>query len=327
LNPEEAACAKLGKALGTLPCNMTREVYDELLAVKGSVAGAESIFRGVLMMGWLGRVMDALGLDLEEALVDEVGDMLRPLGWSTGRHAVGAPSDPVQVPAPGPPRRKDGFISRLEFLSCVPSALLYDIRATSGVPSEKHALAEYLESRVGYSFPQLARLTSLPSRKAVAVAIVGNAVGSDVNLPLSLKGSVGAAMALLANDPSLEEDMKRVSRHGSPVVDGIDRGGASYDLVLDVASESGVEVACDAMWVRATCARLERGGFTSRDAGAIALGIALSTSPVRCGIPVVEMAAQRLSPAEIVEVISWLGTVSMLVRLNAYYSVVPVLSD
>jgi hypothetical protein len=86
LTPVETACVNLGTALGALPPRMTRAVYDDMVEMHGgSAAAAETIFRGALMMGWLGRVMDMLGLDMEGPLVDEVGPLLRPLGWSTGK--------------------------------------------------------------------------------------------------------------------------------------------------------------------------------------------------------------------------------------------------
>lgn len=51
LEPDEEACVGVGRALGSLPCSMTPEVYEALIKAKGDPEGAESIMLTGVMMG------------------------------------------------------------------------------------------------------------------------------------------------------------------------------------------------------------------------------------------------------------------------------------
>ncbi|NJR42453.1 MAG: hypothetical protein HC767_07120 [Akkermansiaceae bacterium] len=51
---------------------------------------AEWIALGVGMMGFLNKFMDAMGVELEQGAVDDVGDIIGPTGWTIGALALEA---------------------------------------------------------------------------------------------------------------------------------------------------------------------------------------------------------------------------------------------
>lgn len=59
---------------------------------------AEHIVLAVCMMGFLNKMMDTTGIDMEAAPVREVGELLRSTGyWSTGKFAVADADSYLQV--------------------------------------------------------------------------------------------------------------------------------------------------------------------------------------------------------------------------------------
>lgn len=266
--------------------------------------------------------MDSFGLDMEETLVKEVGEFLKQVGWTTGRHRVTEPQGELQQADAGGSRRGDGFKSRTELLQCAPHAALFDMRATAGVPCGADAVFDFLQDAIGCGFPVLRKITSASAWRGIAVALAKNSVSPECTIHLAIKALIGEGHAVCAENPKVAQAMTDVFRHAS-VLEG---GSASYDesLVTLVRAEAAKMTtsgdACDDDWTTATCLKFEEAGLCTTDAAVLVLCLSASTSPVRVTPPVVHMASQALSPSEIVEAISWLGCVSMIVRLEEYYA-------
>lgn len=268
--------------------------------------------------------MDSLGLDMEEALVKEVDGLLHDLGWSTGQHAVGKPLDALQVPDSEQPRRADSVASRLEVLRHLPSAAMFDIRETANMPSTAEDVLSFLEENVGYAFPILARILRPAARKGIAAGIFKNLISDSCSISLSLKGAIGIAHAMFAENETLAQAMEGICVKAAKE-DASAKADAALlvDLVRTNARSSAGMPEIDAEWISGVFKGFRDGGLTEKDAAVTTLGIAASTSPGRVSPAVVSMAADNLAPSEMIEVISWLGCVTMVIRLEAYYAVVP----
>jgi hypothetical protein len=185
-------------------------------------------------------------------------------------------------------------------------------------------------SSLGNSFPVVSRLTSGPARRAVTFALHANSVSDACALPLGLKAGAGAALAYNAKDLTLVSSMRDLSTHAMSSKTDL-AADDKFNAILDIAQNltdgttaiAAAGGACDEAWVKRVTARLEGSGMSARDAAAATLALSATTSPVLTGPAVSQMAQARLQPAEIVETVSWMGAVGMLVRLNAYYGVVP----
>lgn len=162
------AIADLGAALGSTPPRLTHSVFDDILRTQGGLsARVEAVIGAIVDMGWLNIVQDTLGTDMERPLTDEVEGVLLPLRWSTAHHHVAPRASQLQVPAGGlaTPRRSDGLASLLEVVSCVPSAMTYELRIMSNVPSSPEDLTAYLTARSASHFT---RSRASPPRARVA---------------------------------------------------------------------------------------------------------------------------------------------------------------
>ena len=111
----ELATIAVARSLGRVPCELTAAERDELVDVFGA-ARAEWIVLGVVMMGFLNKFMNAIGVELEQSVYSEVS---RTLGseWSAG--SAGAALDATAPAKPAPPA--DGLATKLRVLPLLPT--------------------------------------------------------------------------------------------------------------------------------------------------------------------------------------------------------------
>jgi hypothetical protein len=98
----ERATVAVARSLARIPCELTRAERDELVGVFGP-ARAEWIVLGVVMMGFLNKFMNAIGVELEQPVIAETSTTLGD-DWSPG--AAGA--DLVPAVAAKPPHPLTG---------------------------------------------------------------------------------------------------------------------------------------------------------------------------------------------------------------------------
>jgi hypothetical protein len=319
LSPQESAVTDLGVALGPTPCEMKRSVYDNLTAVYNS-SDVEWIMLATCMMGWLNRFMHVVGVDLEEALVDECRPQLEKHGWNTGNHAICPPLDFLQEPSPKP-LRGDDLGSVLTILANTPSAMVYDVRMLSGTPGGWPACGNYLEQHLGHDFSVLGRLQHSTARKAITFALKETLTAESLKLSRRTKYLIGVAFSGICENSDLEVDMRKM-------LDYDDKSNAlltktACDAVLDIARKSGVGVECDDGWVSWCSGALESEcSLNSRDAAAIVVALASSTAPPRITPAVLKVARDHLEPSAIIEVAGWMSLLTLLNRMMCYFAVV-----
>src|SRR5215210_6890751 len=210
LTPSERAAVAVAEALARIPCDLTADQRNQLLR-HFSAADAERIVLGISLMGFLNKFMDALGIDLELASVDEVAAVLHPIGWDPGKHRVSdeQPADPSLQPLPG---GRDTLATKLGILRHLPAAIRLEQSWTRGVPSRWPAVGTYLKERIGHDFPLLARVRS---RRAVrAIAARATRPGEDETLEAVARfgaepadpaeSGLSGAIARLASLPGLD---------------------------------------------------------------------------------------------------------------------------
>lgn len=165
----ETAVVELALNMSSFPNHLTREdrcrVYEVL-----SPANVEWIVLGISMVGMLTTYMGSLGVDLEEAPVVQLEEMLRKAGWTEGTHEVGPSIHRYQDPEKRP-KRGDSVMSNLMMLRYIPSAILYDKSATAKIPKSWPAIGDYLLCNVGHCFPILGLLTHTRAARALAEVI------------------------------------------------------------------------------------------------------------------------------------------------------------
>jgi hypothetical protein len=319
LSPQEEAAADLGVALGPTPCKMEKSVHDKLTSAFNA-SDVEWVMLGACMMGWLNRFMHMVGIDLEEALVDECQGMLQKHGWNTGDHAICPPLDVLQEPTANPPRC-DTLSGVLSILAVLPSAVLYDMRSLFGVPSAWPASGQYLKELVGFDFPVLGRLQHLSARKAIVSSLKEMLVADSLKISRSVKYLIGVAFSAICENSELEKDMRKLLEHEA----GADKDAAkaAADAIFRIAVESGLGVTCDSSWVSWCSAALETDcSMNEKDAAAVIVALASSTAPPRMTQPVVQVARDVMEPGAIIEVAGWMSMLTLLNRMMCYFEVV-----
>jgi len=292
-NRGELAAIAVARSLARIPCELTAAERAELVGVYGE-RNAEWVVLGAVMMGFLNKFMDAIGVELEQSVVSEVSSTMGP-GWSPGK--AGALLEPGAPERPAP--AIDGLRTRMRLLPLLPAAIRFDRRWQRETPSKWPGVAAFLSERTGHDFPVLERLQSGRARRSLASVLQMNLDPAPSVVGVELKVLVGAIFAEIVGDERLADDISALARHAGIDSDQL-RDAMEYARGDDTASPA-----------------------VSRAASAsLALARDASYSPARIDTPTVEACQESgLSPAAVVEIITWLSVLQMLHRLTCYVSV------
>jgi hypothetical protein len=206
LSAADRAAMRVASALAAVPAAIDEEARADLRR-HFSEAGVEWVVLSVAMMGWLNKMMDALGVPLEEPTASEVSRVIGPSGWTPGRHRKGA------VPA-GEPPRADSLARRLSLIRYAPRALMLDRQWTAGVPDRWPAVGEYLRQRTGHGFPVLKHLRHRRAVRAIATMIKDNLAESVIGRDEKL--AAGLIYARTVGNPSLAGEMQALGAKELP---------------------------------------------------------------------------------------------------------------
>jgi alkylhydroperoxidase family enzyme len=320
LTPAERAAVAVAEALARIPCDLTAKDRQEL-SRHFSAADAERIALGVALMGFLNKFMDATGIDLEEASVDEVSAVLRPIGWTPGKHRVSAeqPADPELRARPGGP---DTLGTKLGILRHLPAAIRLERSWTRGIPSRWPAVGVYLKERTGHDFPLLARVRSRRAVRAIATVLRDNLIESDSHLGLRLKHLAGLVYASAVGNEVLAGEARSMAVQSMAVQSTAVRASPSVDAeTLEAIARFGAEEG--ELYGSGTSDAVARlaslPGLDGRAALALVLAKAVSPSPAMVPPSLIAKAAEALSPEAQVELVVWLSIQQMLHRLGSFH--------
>lgn len=292
LTEYEQAAIDVADAISRVPPVLTDAKRAALLR-NSSGGDAEWVVLGIAMMGFLNKMMDALGVELEAATVKEVRALIEPSGWTSGKHRV------VPTRHAGAPARGDGLALKVGIVRLLPSALALDRSWTAGVPSRWPAVSEFLRAHTGNDFPVLRHLTHARAIRALATIVRDNCAPSASRLGLDVKHSTGLVYAAVVQNNALAAQARLLATRA---------GAEDLDAVALFAAEP-IDFDSDAAVGRAA----------RQHGGALVLAKAASYSPARITPPVVEV-ARALPRDGVVELVSWLSVLQLLHRLSTFYS-------
>jgi len=311
LTPAETAAVDVAEALAGVPCTITAEHRAELLR-HFSAMGAERLVLGISMMGFLNKFMDAIGVDLEAATVEEVTPVLRPIGWTPGKHRVddALAADPSLAALPGGP---DTLATKLALLRYLPAAVRLDLAWTRGVPSRWPAVGAYLQAHTGHDFPLLAKVRSRRAVRAIATVLRDNLTAADSRLGLRTKALAGLVYASVVGNETLAREARGLAARMSPPVDPW-----TLDAVTLYAARPA-DLEEDAL--HEALVHLESVGLDGPTALALLLAKAVSPSPAAVPTVLIDRIAEVLSSEAQVELVVWIGVQQMLHRLGSFLGV------
>jgi alkylhydroperoxidase family enzyme len=209
--PRAHAAIAVARSLACVPATITDEERVDL-QTRFPAGHVEWIVLAIAMMGFLNKFMDAVGVELEESMANEVHAVIAPTGWHPGKHFAGAVSTTK-------PPRADGFGTMLGVLRHAPAAISVERKWTAGVPSRWPAVGDFLNASVGYDFPVLSRLTHGRAIRAIAVAVRDNFDAATSVIGLPLKGRLGRVYAEAVDDTALAGAVENLSQRHPPCTD------------------------------------------------------------------------------------------------------------
>ncbi len=296
LNPTEQAVSDLAGALGRVPSDVTAKHLHEAQRYL-SPQDVEWLVLGTALMGFLNNFMDTMGIELEAESIANVQHIIGDAGWSTGKHQW--TEEELLIEATAAP--KDSIRTYLRVFRQGPRASRLESRWTRGVSGRAGPALLALEDEIGYSFPVLASLHHRRAIRAVATVLRDNLDPDQTVVGLPAKAMAGLVYAKTVGNEMLVAEMVQLSQLPHFEVD--------TDLMVAVGrfGETGADGLAVPPWL------------TSEEAATIILAKASSTSPATVNEITIETVTNRLSPAQIVEVVVWLSVLQMLHRLYIYY--------
>lgn len=208
LSVADRAAVRVARALAVVPAALDDEARADLRHCF-SESDVEWLILSIAMMGWLNKMMDALGVPLEEPTASEVSGVISPSGWTPGQHMK-------STVLAGDPPGADSLMTRLSVIRYAPQALKLDKVWTAGVPSRWPAVGEYLRQRTGHSFPVLSRLRHRRAIRAIATMIKDNLGESESVIGRDDKLAAGLIYAQTVGNPALAEELRALGAREMP---------------------------------------------------------------------------------------------------------------
>ena len=299
--PRERATRAMARGLGSVPSTFVpadRQAMNALFAREE----VEWLVLGVAMMGLLNKFMDATGTPLERAVFDDVDALIRPTGWSPGKHELeGAPA------AEPPPL--DSLATKLSILPVLPRALLNDKRLTAGVPGRWPDFGAFTRELIGWDFPMVRHLRHERAVKAIGAALRRNVAGDACELDVRVKTLASLIFAVVVGSEVLRDGSRQMAAAAGATTAEIDGVVAFAQHDTDLQEEPSVDAA----------GALLTEDIRKRWSSALVVAKAASFSPARVTRHVITTHAKAMSPRQSVELLLWLGVFQMLHRISRFY--------
>ena len=295
-NPAEAAVSDLGAALGSVPTTVTP---DHIRAVEAHLSPGEVewVALAIGLGGFLNKFMDALGIELEDAALNDVRALLQPTGWRPpGAEAVNSEATldtSGDIPV-------DTLGTYLRVIRQAPGAARLDRGWTRGVSGRIGPTLLMLEEEVGYGFPFLASLSSTRAVRALATALRDNLDGRRSHVGLETKLLAGLVYAGHVGSQTLVDECTLLFEALVP-----DPNPWLMAAVRRFATSPTDEAEIPP-------------GLSTEAAASLLLARAAAPSPTDVSEITVAVTQPGLEPEAIVEIMSWLSLLQALHRLYSF---------
>jgi alkylhydroperoxidase family enzyme len=289
--PGELAAIAVARSLGRIPCELTGEERASLYRNFEPVA-AEWIVLGIVMMGFLNKFMDAIGVELEAPALAETTSTLGA-GWSSGKAGRG-----VAVATSEAGSGSDSLFGLLSVLRRAPAALRLDRQWQRGVPDRWPAAGEFLRQQTGHDFPVLSRLRNRRVVRAASTMLRENFNSANTVVGLETKVLAGMVFTTVIADQPLAAEVRILGAHLGLSAARLDE--AARFAVSDDADPPASD---------------------PKQQAALLLARAASPSPARITSGIVaQCRAGGLSAQAVVELIAWISVLQMLHRLTCFFA-------
>ncbi len=284
---------RVAAGMSTMPASLTG---DDMAALSANYkpAAADWLTHSVAMMGFLNKMLDCLGVDIEKALADEVEEVATASGWTPGRHKVVADDRVPFAPTGGPLRTLFAMAPYL------PRAVRQDKRWQKGVPAAADAATALLQELAGYDFPMVGRLRQNRLIRTVTTMLRENLDADESVIGLATKHAAGVVFSVGIGNDSLADGSAAMAEAAGVTELTRLRELGRQDLDLDdLEAIAGVI-----------------DGLTAERGAALLLARAMTPSPAQVTPAVVRRVDDALTPGQTIELVTWLSLLALLHRLD-----------
>ncbi|MGH1492466.1 MAG: carboxymuconolactone decarboxylase family protein [Acidimicrobiales bacterium] len=327
----EAAVAAVAEGMARVPADLTAAQVVELRRHL-SEDEVEWVILGAALMGFLNKFMDTMGVELEEGAINDVKDLITSTGWSTGKHAWTAEGvdeflDPEPEGKPLIPGAsataeqsdgnssngssngqlgykeipKDSIGTYMRVMRQAPGALRRDKRWTKGMSSRPAMALMALEEELGYAYNTLASLNHKRVVRAIATVIRDNMDDANSKLGVGPKCLIALVYARVVGNEVLTAEAVQMAERLAPEIGHrkLSAIGRFADADMTVANVPP--------------------GLSPVEAAVVMLTKSASPSPSEVNQITISVAAQALTPEQIIEAVVWLSVQQLLHRLYVFY--------
>lgn len=306
---KEAAVVEVALNMSSFPNHLVEEDRRNLFRHL-SPANVEWVVLAISMIGYLTTFMSALGTDMEQAAIEETGELLKAAGWSEGKHDVTAPDGYLQEAEPVP-QRGDTFISNVLMLRHIPSAVKFDTSATKRIPAAWPAIGEYLNRNVGHSFPILGLLNHARAVRAIAEAIRLNLDAIVCGIEPDTKYLIGIVFAGVNRNRLMAKEFRKMTMMMVDYFDD-DMINAIYEF-----SREETDFSVDFLSALSDSALMDA-PLTELQVRLLYVAKACAFAPTRTTQAVID-ATKQLRADNTVELLNWVSLLSLLQKLYIFY--------
>jgi hypothetical protein len=177
--PREQAVVTLAEGMSRIPFQVSKTVVKNFVDQFPPVE-AEKIVLSIGLMGFLNKFMDAIGVELEQESINDVGKLLSKTEWKAGNHIEGQP-DVSKSTIP----KADNLMTYLKVIRQGPGADRLERGWTRGVPNSYPKAGTFLLDLTGHSFPFLAFFSQKRIVRALTTVLRDNLDKSKTVLGLT----------------------------------------------------------------------------------------------------------------------------------------------
>jgi hypothetical protein len=306
-NPQEQAIVAIANGLSTVPVSLT---VEDCKKMQHHFSGeeVETIVYSIGLMGFLNKYMDAMGIELEQESINDVGQILSKTKWNPGKHINGA-LNITKITSP----KVDNIRTYLRVLKYAPNAILLEKKWTIGVPNNATKASEYLKEHTGYSFPILKHIAKKRIVVSLTTVLRDNLNHESTVVGLPIKTIAGYVYATVILNHLLASEIREIIKHFAP--DLSDSFFEKLDAIIAIKAPSSIDEYNELIGLIESDLSL-----THKEAAIIILAITASPSPAIISDVAVDQTATIIKPESIVEVMVWLSVLQLLHRLSSYYA-------
>jgi alkylhydroperoxidase family enzyme len=306
--PQEQSVVVLAEKLASVPSTLTKA---DILEVRKyfSPTDVEWLVYSISMMGFLNKFMNAMGIELEQEAINDVGDLLSKTGWTPGIHA-GSDFKITNSTTP----QKDNLFTYLRVLRHAPGAVMWENKWTKSVPSTYREAADYLRQHTGYSFPILKPVKESRVVRTLTTALRDNLDKESTVSGLKIKMYAGNIFSAITGNDLLKSEIRNMSMQIAP-----EMNDELFNRLQEIAQ---MEVPADDDSCNKSITSFQKLGLSEKEAALLLLAVASSHSPSQVNEAVIKTTLKHVKPAATVEIVAWLSVLQLLGRMSSYYQVV-----